>query len=666
ISSKSGAADTKKDSRRSSLHSVKLENSEKPKSSADQFSKSGEGLKKVTQASVYQTKKASTSASKVTRNVTSSNIHSTRSSSKSITRKDFEQLELLCEAKAEEVVQLKLQLETTIQAFDAMAILANYCSNELNAFECPTLSQKLEYVQRQLEDYAEQIAELNSQKATLGKDLDLMMQEKEEATQQTKAAEESVQKEREDHEKLTHDLSDTHMTVLSSQRDELTAKHEETVNKLTHFYETQFEMQRQAHDRQISDIMNECKLEINSLKIANLEEIQELRNKHDDQMEELHKQHRCKMEEMSLRFEAIKFSLSEKVDYLRKECDDLAIRARNSEEALQRDSDFKVKIALAPYLNLPREIESLKSIQGMRLEEIQKLRTKIMDLEKQLEEVPISREKIISLQQKIENLEAIINIKTEHEKQLHQRCQVLMRKYDRESRANKRISMDFEQIMWRMSQSADFESCDDSLAKQQFSQSYHSGDVVPDSLHHSASPSRDAVHRVRRQTSRSISDGDPKLRSKSASSVSGKSDSSYDHTSTADPHLKLQTHSNKSQVSGSDQLNRMCQSAGPEIMFELLSDHSCPQTQLDEYEEQIVTEPPVTLVSYMSSSYARSLSGVTDSGVYDSLTRSDVFNSSTASTDLELGMSVNLSMTCDSTAEDNHESGPEAGNYNLA
>ena len=34
----------------------------------------------------------------------------------------------------------------------------------------------------------------------------------------------------------------------------------------------------------------------------------------------------------------------------------------------------------------------------------------------QLEELPIAQEKVVSLQQKVENLQAIINIKTDHEK----------------------------------------------------------------------------------------------------------------------------------------------------------------------------------------------------------------------------------------------------------
>ena len=43
-----------------------------------------------------------------------------------------------------------------------------------------------------------------------------------------------------------------------------------------------------------------------------------------------------------------------------------------------------VQMALAPYLNLPQEIESLRMVIDMRTEEIQKLRKQNMDLEKQV------------------------------------------------------------------------------------------------------------------------------------------------------------------------------------------------------------------------------------------------------------------------------------------
>lgn len=36
---------------------------------------------------------------------------------------------------------------------------------------------------------------------------------------------------------------------------------------------------------------------------------------------------------------------------------------------------------------------------------------------------------------------------------MNEKCQMLMRKFDKESKANKRLSMDYEELMWRMSQS---------------------------------------------------------------------------------------------------------------------------------------------------------------------------------------------------------------------
>ena len=62
---------------------------------------------------------------------------------------------------------------------------------------------------------------------------------------------------------------------------------------------------------------------------------------------ELHKQHRNKLEDITHRFETIKLTLSEKVESLRGECDDLRHRARASEEALHRDADVKVQVGTA-------------------------------------------------------------------------------------------------------------------------------------------------------------------------------------------------------------------------------------------------------------------------------------------------------------------------------
>ncbi|CAG5122684.1 unnamed protein product [Candidula unifasciata] len=557
-----------------------------------------------------------------------------------------------------------MQLRATGQAFDAMAVLVNYCCADLNAFECPVLANNVQIVQKQLADCLAQIADLNCQKGTLENSLTQITQEKDEATRRAQEACDTIDKEREEHKKITQEMDDTFNAALTTQRDELTSKHEENVKKLTQFHDKQIDLLRLAHERQISDMKNESKLDLNALKISHLEEIQELRNKHDSQMEELHKQHRNKLEDITHRFESIKLTLSEKLESLRGECDELARRARNSEDALQRDADAKVQIALAPFLSLPNEIESLKTVLEMRNEEVQKLRCKNMDFEKQLEEIPMAREKIISLQQKVENLEAIINIKTDHEKQLHEKCQILMRKYDRESRANKRLSMDYEQVVWRMSQSSEFGSSE-SLTKRQFSRSPpRSKEGSPDPRHRAASPNcgqSDVILRVKKRSSHSLSEGDRKIRSRSETFVVEKQESSDSHSPSLSPQLKLKRWRKKSQAdevaAECKDLAQMSHSAGAEM----LPDPQRQQIQSSSLSLNDVNNSNMASSDDMAESYGRSSSGVSDSGMCDSTSRSDVLDSSIVSTDSEWGTSINLARNC----VDELESGPQPGDYHF-
>uniref|UniRef100_A0A0B7B4G2 Uncharacterized protein n=1 Tax=Arion vulgaris TaxID=1028688 RepID=A0A0B7B4G2_9EUPU len=257
-------------------------------------------------------------------------------------------------------------------------------------------------------------------------------------------------------------------------------------------------------------------------------------------------------------------------------------------------------------------------------------------------------------------------------RQLHEKCQVLMRKYDRESRANKRISMDYEQCMWRMTQSSEFGS-NESLTKPQYnrSSSSHGREELLDGR--STSPAGghgDVVHRVRKRTSHNINNSDRKLRSKSANFLNEKNENSDSGSPSPSAELKQKKQNKKCHgkgtVAGSEKPERMVHSAGPEVLIRILSEPSGHQKHFSEQNENTIskdlTESQVTSVSNMSSSYARSLSGISDSGVYDSLTRSDQLNSSI---DSEWGTSVNMLITSDSKLGD-RSSGPAAGDYHFA
>ncbi|XP_056010195.1 microtubule-associated tumor suppressor 1 homolog isoform X6 [Ostrea edulis] len=345
------------------------------------------------------------------------------------TKQEVTRLEALCESRTKELNYARLQMKSNLQAFDAMTVMVQYLSQDLDAFSNPKLSSQVRSLQTQLEETKKEIEELQAQRGKLDESI---LQLDKDHLDQMKAL-------KVEYEKQISWEKEKHEDNLSNYRQLAEEYHRKEINQI-----------KSSHDETISEIKSDNSLVIQKLKSTQEDDISALRNKHEEQMEELHKQHRDRLEEITHRFENIKMGLSEKVETLRGECDDLRTRARTSEDALLRDSDVRVQMALAPYKNLPQEIESLKLVIEIRNEEIQKLRNRNIDLEKQSEELRNAKEKIIAQQQKIENLEAIISMKTDHEKQLHDKCQMLMRKCDKETKANKRLSMDFEELIYKV------------------------------------------------------------------------------------------------------------------------------------------------------------------------------------------------------------------------
>ncbi|XP_063419334.1 CAP-Gly domain-containing linker protein 1-like isoform X4 [Mytilus trossulus] len=347
-------------------------------------------------------------------------------------KQEILRLEALCENRTKELNVAKFEMKSCLSGFDAMSALVNYLSNDLKAFSCPKLAAQLHRIQQQLTESQTQTDDLKTHKSRL---------EQEIADLCTK------------HEQEKHGMVEENEKALAAEIVKFTL---EKLRALQITEETQMKVLKQLkeiHSDEISRLKLEHTEDYMRIQLKHKDDILRLQHKHEGQMEELHKQHRDKLEEITKRFEAMKLNLADKVETLRTECDELRVRARDSEEILLRDSDIKVQMAIARYRHMPAEIESLKQVLDMRNDEIFKLRNKNIDLGRAVDELNIAKDKILALNQKIENLEAIITMKTDHEKQMNDKCQMLMKKFDKESKVNKRLSMNNEELMWKMSQS---------------------------------------------------------------------------------------------------------------------------------------------------------------------------------------------------------------------
>ena len=74
----------------------------------------------------------------------------------------------------------------------------------------------------------------------------------------------------------------------------------------------------------------------------------------------------------------------EKIESLREECAELHRRESTHAEQCQRDAELRVQQAMAAYLHLPDEIESLKAVLDMKNQEVRELRMQHMEHTKQV------------------------------------------------------------------------------------------------------------------------------------------------------------------------------------------------------------------------------------------------------------------------------------------
>ncbi|XP_036367490.1 uncharacterized protein LOC115222505 isoform X3 [Octopus sinensis] len=368
--------------------------------------------------------------SKTTRNKVPS-LKTSQGDNKDV-KKEITRLEGLCESRTKDLHITKLQLKETLKGFDAMSVLVNYLAFELDAFTNFSLKEKFGLMKEELTETKKELENLNDKQKSLTKEIE-----------DINAA----------HEKALSLLVTTHNTTLMELKEKLNEKHMQELSRQAEKWQNDKEKYKQQVEEKNKDIDSEHQQELSSLRLRNLEEIRTLQRKHDDQMERLHQQHRDKLAEITNTFETIKMSLSNKVESLCEECDKLRKRAAVCEENLEKEVDVRIHNALEVYNHLPQEIDSLKAVIDMKNTEIQNLNKENGNLRTQAAEIQPALEKITLLQQKIENLEAILQIKTDHEKQLNEKCQSLMRKFNKENRANKRMSMEFDKLKWHMSQS---------------------------------------------------------------------------------------------------------------------------------------------------------------------------------------------------------------------
>ncbi|KAL7983381.1 hypothetical protein Chor_000257 [Crotalus horridus] len=141
---------------------------------------------------------------------------------------------------------------------------------------------------------------------------------------------------------------------------------------------------------------------------------------------------------------------ADQVDTLTFQSQSLKDKAKRFEEALKKNTEEQLEVALAPYQHLEEDMKSLKQVLEMKNVLIHQQEKRIVELEKLAEKNLILEEKIQVLQQQNEDLKVRIDQNTVVTRQLSEENANLQEYVEKESKEKKRLSRTNEELLWKL------------------------------------------------------------------------------------------------------------------------------------------------------------------------------------------------------------------------
>ncbi|EHH58502.1 hypothetical protein EGM_08369 [Macaca fascicularis] len=265
---------------------------------------------------------------------------------------------------------------------------------------------------------------------------------------------EKLQKEKEELERRFEDevkrLGWQQQAELQELEERLQLQFEAEMARLQEEHRDQLLSIRCQHQEQVEDLTASHEAALLEMENNHTVAITILQDDHDHKVQELMSTHELEKKELEENFEKLRLSLQDQVDTLTFQSQSLRDRARRFEEALRRNTEEQLEIALAPYQHLEEDMKSLKQVLEMKNQQIHEQEKKILELEKLAEKNIILEEKIQVLQQQNEDLRARIDQNTVVTRQLSEENANLQEYVEKETQEKKRLSRTNEELLWKL------------------------------------------------------------------------------------------------------------------------------------------------------------------------------------------------------------------------
>ncbi|XP_059012247.1 microtubule-associated tumor suppressor 1 isoform X5 [Mustela lutreola] len=250
------------------------------------------------------------------------------------------------------------------------------------------------------------------------------------------------------YEAFVQKLNQQHQTDLS-----------ELENRLKEFYTGECEKFQNIYIEEAEKYKTQLQEQFDNLNAAHETSKLEIEASHSEKIELLKKAYETSLSEIKKSHEVEKKSLEdmlhEKQESLEKQINDLksendALNEKLKSEEQKRISREKANLKNPQLMYLEQELESLKAVLEIKNEKLHQQDIKLMKMEKLVDNNTALVDKLKRFQQENEELKARMDKHMAISRQLSTEQAVLQESLEKESKVNKRLSMENEELLWKL------------------------------------------------------------------------------------------------------------------------------------------------------------------------------------------------------------------------
>ncbi|NXX88341.1 MTUS1 protein, partial [Centropus bengalensis] len=332
---------------------------------------------------------------------------------------ELTQYKTKCETQSRIILQLKKFLTIGNQKFEALTLVIQH------------LQSKREEALKQCKELSQELVNLRGELVT------------------TTAACEKLETDRNElqvaYEKLTQQYQNDF------------AEREE---RLKQFYCAEFKKLQGICTEEVEKYKAQLQEQVDNLHIAHEKFKLDLENSHSEKVEELKKEyessfsgkylstHESERKSLEDSFKEAQELLEKKIEELKCENDSLSEKLKIEEQ--KQIAKEKANLKNPQILYLEQELESLKAVLEIKNEKLHQQDIKLMKMDKLLENNTVLMDKLKKVQQENEDLKARMDKHMELSRQLSTEQAVLQESLEKESKVNKRLSMENEELLWKL------------------------------------------------------------------------------------------------------------------------------------------------------------------------------------------------------------------------